>query len=153
MNTVPVRAKKDGEQAIGPSRGGLSTKIHAPNSVELMLSSGQAGDLTCAAPLLESSDRAALIGHKANDADAVIKTLADSQITPVQAGKRRPVWFFRARSTASVLRPESVVARAPPKRDHRIAPALAAITLSSTMAPRRLDDRFRELGRGFLVCD
>jgi transposase len=53
------------------------------NPVELMLSPGQAGDLTCAAPLLENSDPAALIGDKAYDADAFIKTLADRQITPV----------------------------------------------------------------------
>lgn len=48
-----------------------------------MLSPGQAGDLTCAEPLLENSDPAALIGDKAYDADAFIKTLADRQITPV----------------------------------------------------------------------
>ena len=44
---------------------------------ELMLSSGQAGDLTCAEPLIENSDPAALIGDKAYDADAFIETLAD----------------------------------------------------------------------------
>ena len=51
-------AKKNGEQAIGRSRGGLTTKIHAlvdalGNPVELMLTPGQAHDLTCAEPLLE----------------------------------------------------------------------------------------------------
>jgi transposase len=53
------------------------------NPVELMLSPGQANDLTCAEPLLEHSEPAALIGDKAYDADAFIKTLADRQITPV----------------------------------------------------------------------
>ena len=53
------------------------------NPVELLLSPGQAGDLTCAEPLLENSDPAALIGDKAYDADAFIKTLTDRQITPV----------------------------------------------------------------------
>src|SRR6478609_4950301 len=48
-----------------------------------MLSPGQAGDLTCAGPLLENSDPAALIGDKAYDADAFLETLADRQITPV----------------------------------------------------------------------
>jgi putative transposase len=84
---VQVRVK-NGDQAIGRSRGGLSTKIHAlvdalGNPVELMLSPGQAGDLTCAEPLLENFDPVALIGDKAYDADAFIKTLADRQITPV----------------------------------------------------------------------
>ena len=55
---VQVRVK-NGDQAIGRSRGGLSTKIHAlvdalGNPVELMLSPGQAGDLTCAKPPLEN---------------------------------------------------------------------------------------------------
>ncbi len=45
--------KKDGAQAIGRSRGGLTTKIHAlvdalGNPVEVMLSPGQDHDLTCA---------------------------------------------------------------------------------------------------------
>jgi transposase len=53
------------------------------NPVELMLSPGQAGDLTCAEPLLANSDPAALIGDKAYDADAFVKILADRQITPV----------------------------------------------------------------------
>jgi hypothetical protein len=43
---------KDGAQAIGRSRDGLTTKIHAPvdalgNPVEVMLSAGQDHDLTC----------------------------------------------------------------------------------------------------------
>src|SRR6201995_3847695 len=48
-----------------------------------MLSPGQAGDLTCAEPLLENFDPAALIGDKAYDADAFLETLANRQITPV----------------------------------------------------------------------
>jgi hypothetical protein len=45
---APVR-EKTGEQAIGRSRGGLTTKIHAlvdalGNPVELMLTPGQAHD-------------------------------------------------------------------------------------------------------------
>ena len=50
-----ARSKKDGAQAIGRSRGGLTTKIHAlvdalGNPVEVMLSPGQDHDLTCAEP-------------------------------------------------------------------------------------------------------
>src|SRR3989449_5148991 len=80
--------KKNGEQAIGRSRGGLSTKIHAlvdalGNPVELMLSPGQTNDLICAEALLADSDPAALLGDKAYDADAFIDFLAKRQITPV----------------------------------------------------------------------
>src|SRR5712675_3178787 len=54
-------AKKNGAQAIGRSRGGLTTKIHAlvdalGNPCNLMLTPGQKHDLTCARPLLENVD-------------------------------------------------------------------------------------------------
>src|SRR2546421_9648532 len=82
------RSKKNGPQAIGRSRGGLSTKIHAlvdalGNPVELMLSPGQTNDIICAEPLLADSDPAALIGDKAYDVDTFIDILAKRQITPV----------------------------------------------------------------------
>src|SRR6266436_241720 len=72
------RSKKNGSQAIGPSRGGLTTKIHAlvdalGNPVELMLTPGQDHDLTCAEPLIENADPEALIADKAYDADPFSK--------------------------------------------------------------------------------
>ena len=80
--------EKNGAQAIGRSRGGLTTKIHAlvdalGNPVELMLTPGQAHDLTCAKPLIESVDPDALIGDKAFDADWFIDALSERRITPV----------------------------------------------------------------------
>src|SRR6266702_8647241 len=68
-STQRRRPKKNGAQAIGRSRGGLSTKIHAlvdalGNPVELMLSPGQTNDLICAEALLADSDPAALLGDK-----------------------------------------------------------------------------------------
>ena len=70
------------------SRGGLTTKIHAlvdalGNPVELMLTPGQAHDLTCTEPLLEESRPEALIGDMAYDADAFLGALAEREITPV----------------------------------------------------------------------
>ena len=78
-------AQKNGELAIGRSRGGLSTKIHVlvdalGNPVKLLLTPGQADDLVGAEPLLENSSPAALIGDKAYDADAFVELLADRQI-------------------------------------------------------------------------
>jgi transposase len=66
----------------------LTTKIHAlvdalGNPVELMLTPGQAHDLTCSQPLLEQAYPEALIGDTAYDADAFIDTLAEREITPV----------------------------------------------------------------------
>ena len=82
------RAKKNGPQAIGRSRGGLTTKIHAlvdalGNPVELMLTPGQAHDLACAEPLINNADPDALIGDKAYDADPFVGTLTQRGITPV----------------------------------------------------------------------
>ena len=68
---------KNGPQAIGRSRGGLTTKIYAlvdalGNPVELMFTPGQDHDLTCAEPLIENADPEALIGDKAYDADPFV---------------------------------------------------------------------------------
>ena len=92
------RTKKNGEQAIGRSRGGLTTKIHAlvdalGNPVDLMLTPGQAHDLTCAEPLLAEADPEALIGDKAYDADPLLDTLAQRDIAPVippKANRKAP---------------------------------------------------------------
>src|SRR5258708_21291091 len=69
--------ENNGEEALGRSRGGLTTKIHAlvdalGNPVELMLTPGQAHDLTCAEQLIDGADPEALLGDKAYDADPLI---------------------------------------------------------------------------------
>jgi transposase len=53
------------------------------NPVELMLAPGQDHDLTCAEPLLKNVDPGALIGDKAFDADPLIDSLEQRDITPV----------------------------------------------------------------------
>ena len=80
--------KAAGNQAIGRSRGGLTTKIHAlvdalGNPANLMLTPGQTHDLACAEELIENADPDALIADKAYDADPFIDTLAKRHITPV----------------------------------------------------------------------
>src|SRR5450759_1528247 len=82
----------------GRSRGGLTTKIHAlvdalGNPVELMLTPGQAHDLACAEPLIDTADPDALIGDKAYDADSFVDTLTQRGITPVippKANRKSP---------------------------------------------------------------
>ena len=66
----------------------MTTKVHAlvdalGNPCSLMLTPGQAHDLTCAQPLLENADPGALIGDKAYDANSLIDTLNQRSITPV----------------------------------------------------------------------
>jgi len=80
--------EKNGAQAIGRSRGGPSTKIHAladalGNPCALMLTAGQDHDLACAEPLLENTNPGAVIADKAYDADAFIDKLTKQGTTPV----------------------------------------------------------------------
>jgi transposase len=68
----------------------LTTKIHAlvdalGNPANLMLTPGQTHDLARAQTLIENADPNALIGDKAYDADSLINTLAQREITPVIA--------------------------------------------------------------------
>ena len=53
------------------------------NPFNLMLTPGQAHDLTAAEPLLETADPRALIGDKAYDSDPLIDVLDSRAITPV----------------------------------------------------------------------
>jgi len=53
------------------------------NPVDLILTPGQAHDLACAEPLIDSADPNALIGDKAYDADPFIDGLIQRGITPV----------------------------------------------------------------------
>jgi transposase len=58
-----------------------------------MLTPGQAHDLACAEPLINSADPQALIGDKAYDADPLIDTLNQRKITPVippKANRKTP---------------------------------------------------------------
>jgi transposase len=69
-STAPAHPKKDDDQAIGRSKGGLSTKIHAlvGNPLRFLLTAGQTHDLAGADALLpQMADL--LIADKAFDAD------------------------------------------------------------------------------------
>jgi transposase len=76
----------------------LTTKIHAlvdalGNPVKLMLTAGQAHDLTCAEQLIDGADPDALLGDKAYDADPLVDILTQRGITPVippKANRKSP---------------------------------------------------------------
>jgi transposase len=85
------------DQAIGRSRGGLSTKIHAlvdalGNPLGFFLTGGEAHDLVGADHLLPSVRADTLIADKAFDADQrVIKPLAaagKTAVIPPKANRR-----------------------------------------------------------------
>ena len=77
------------DQAIGRSRGGLSTKIHAlvdalGNPIGFFLTGGEAYDLVGADHLLPAMEADTLIADKAFDADArVLEPLASAGKTAV----------------------------------------------------------------------
>jgi len=99
-----VRSKKDQDQAIGRSRGGLSTKIHAlvdalGNPLAFLLTAGQAHDLAGADALLPHMAAGRLIADKAFDADArVLEPLAQagkSAVIPPRPNRLTPREFDR----------------------------------------------------------
>ena len=66
----------------------MTTKIHAlvdalGNPAGLVLTAGQIHDLACAQDLIKDVDPQALIADKAYDADPLIDSLAQREITPV----------------------------------------------------------------------
>ena len=86
---MPAPKKTGEDQAIGRSRGGLSTKIHAlvdalGNPTDFFLTGGEAHDLVGADHLLPTMQADTLIADKAFDADArVLEPLAAAGKTAV----------------------------------------------------------------------
>jgi len=75
------RPQKNGsDQAIGRSRGGLTTKVHAcvdalGNPVRLILTAGQVADVTQGAALIEAIPTGAVIADKGYDSDALVNII------------------------------------------------------------------------------
>jgi len=97
--------KKDDDQPIGRSKGGLSTKIHAlvdalGNPLRFLLTPGQAHDLIGADALLPQMAAEVLIADKAYDADeGVLKPLASagkSTVIPPRQNRTTPCQFDQA---------------------------------------------------------
>jgi transposase len=88
ISIVPGLVKRGEDQALGRSRGGLTTKIHAlvdalGNPIALALTPGQIHDLVPAPELLAQADPQAVIADKAFDADTFIDPLLSSGVVPV----------------------------------------------------------------------
>ncbi|WP_420893849.1 IS5 family transposase [Sphingomonas sanguinis] len=81
-------------QAIGRSRGGWTTKIHALTDVigrpyALMLTAGNVSDVKAAPALLERAGRMRyLLADKGYDADRLRRSLRDAGAVPVIPGRR-----------------------------------------------------------------
>jgi transposase len=107
-----VRPKKGEDQAIGRSRGGPSTKIHAlvealGRPLRFLLTPGQAHDLVGADALLPQMAAELLIADKAFDADErVLQPLAaagKSAVIPPKQNRTTPREFDRQRYMARHL--------------------------------------------------
>src|SRR5512139_3693337 len=86
------RRQKKGDQALGRSRGGLTTKIHAlcaseADTVALRITAGQAGDAPVGEAMIEALDPRDGIAQaamdKAYDSNAIRAKLDAKGITPV----------------------------------------------------------------------
>jgi len=81
-------------QAIGRSRGGWTTKVHALADVlgrpyALMLTAGNVSDVKAAPALLERAGRMRyLLGDKGYDANSLRKALRENGTSPVIPGRR-----------------------------------------------------------------
>jgi transposase len=99
ISIAPAHKKTGEDEAIGRSRGGLSTKIHVlvdalGNPLEFFLTGGEAHDLTGADHLLPNMQAETLIADKAFDADErVLVPLAlagKAAVIPPRAGRQPP---------------------------------------------------------------
>jgi len=75
-----MRIKKSGPQALGLSRGGLTTKLHLAvdatgRPLRLIVTEGQVADISCAKELIEHLRVKAVIADKGYDADAFVQTI------------------------------------------------------------------------------
>ncbi|MFC6519513.1 IS5 family transposase [Undibacterium arcticum] len=95
--------KKKGEQALGRSKGGLSTKIHAcveglGQLARFILTGGQVNDITQAQALIVEIDAAAFLADKAYDADALLACIASKNakaIIPPRKNRKEQRKFDR----------------------------------------------------------
>jgi transposase len=79
-----------GDEALGRSRGGFSTKVHTitdalGNPLDFVLTGGQASDIGQAEVLLQMTPAGteSFVGDKGYDADALIQAIKDRGMTPV----------------------------------------------------------------------
>ncbi|MDC8446885.1 MAG: IS5 family transposase [Nitrospira sp.] len=98
--------KGGGSEAIGRSRGGRTTKIHAAaddngRPIAFLLTPGNASDITAAKPLLESLKAPRqLLADKAYDSDdlrAWLKTRRTGAVIPNKKNRKKPYPFKKRR--------------------------------------------------------
>ena len=110
------RSKKDeGDQALGRSRGGFSSKIHAAcdalgNPLRFDLTAGQAGDAPRALGLIDGIKTKAVLADRAYDSDDILKAVRTSKAeavippNPTRSDQRKTDWFlYRERHKIEIM--------------------------------------------------
>jgi transposase len=82
------RAKKEGEQSLGRSRGGFSTKIHLAtdalgNALRFLLTGGERNDITQAEALVKDLAAEHVIADKGYDSEAFVLHLKGRETAAV----------------------------------------------------------------------
>ena len=91
------RTKKHGNQSLGRSRGGFSTKIHLAcdalgNALRFILTGGERHDITQAKQLIENFSATAVLADKGYDANDLISTIeAQSSLVVIPSKANRQV--------------------------------------------------------------
>ncbi|WP_288410541.1 IS5 family transposase [uncultured Herbaspirillum sp.] len=96
--------KKSGPQALGRSRGGLSTKLHLAvdstgRPLRLIVTEGQVHDISCANELVEHLRAKAVIADKGYDSDAfvqVVRTTGAKVVIPPRSNRKTKRRYSRA---------------------------------------------------------
>jgi len=106
---VPQEPKKNGEQALGRSRGGFSCKIHITvdglgNPLRFTLTGGQRHDITQAYELLEGFEFERLLADRGYSAEHFVNYLLERGIEAVIPPHQRAIilreydkWVYRER--------------------------------------------------------
>nr|WP_183148256.1 IS5 family transposase [Denitratisoma oestradiolicum] len=103
--------KNGGDQAIGRSRGGLTTKIHAcvdalGNPLRLILTGGQVADITQGPALVDALVTDAVVADKGYDSNAFVDTITRmgaEAVIPPRSNRLTPREFDRERYKARNL--------------------------------------------------
>ncbi|WP_244136354.1 IS5 family transposase [Burkholderia sp. BCC0405] len=98
------RSKKSGPQALGRSRGGLTTKLHlavdeAGRPLRMIVTEGQVSDISCAHELVEHLRTGAVIADKGYDSDAFVNTIRATRakaVIPPRSNRKTKRRYSRA---------------------------------------------------------
>ena len=109
------RKKDAGDQALGRSRGGFSSKIHAAadalgNPLRFQLTAGQKGDAPEASDLIDGIDAEAILADRAYDSDTLLEKIRSKGAAavippnPTRSGRRETDWrLYKERHKIEVM--------------------------------------------------